>query len=79
MNMAVTTFDSVGKIEGKVSGKGFVRRVLDRYIDAQMNKARLRVNAYLNTLDDKGLAELGYTPADIRNIRKTDATFALVV
>ncbi len=77
--MAVTTFDSVGKIDSKVRGKGFLRRVMDRYLDSQMNKARLRVNAYLQTLDDRALAELGYTPADIRNIRRTDATIGLVV
>jgi hypothetical protein len=79
MAMAVATFDRVGTIEDKVKGKGFVARFLDRYVDAQMQKARLRVNAYLQTLDDRSLAEMGYTPADIRNIRKTDATIGLVV
>ena len=29
----------------------------------QMQKARLKVNAYLQGLDDKSLASLGYTPA----------------
>jgi hypothetical protein len=77
--MAVTTFDRIGKIDGKASGKGFARRLLERYTDAQMKKARLRVNAYLQTLDDRRLTELGYTPADIRNIRQSDSNVRLIV
>jgi uncharacterized protein YjiS (DUF1127 family) len=77
--MAVTTFDHIGKIEDKVSGKGFARRLLDRYIDAQMKKAQLRVNAYLQNLDDKALTDLGYSPADIRNIRQADSTMGLII
>jgi uncharacterized protein YjiS (DUF1127 family) len=77
--MAVTTFDRVERIERKVSGKGFAGRLLERYMDAQMKKARLRVNAYLQNLSDATLTDMGYTPADIRNIRKSDATIALIV
>ena len=77
--MAATTFERIGKIDGKISGKGFARRLLDRYIEAQMKKAGLRVNAYLRTLNDKRLTELGYTPSEILIIRATDATLGSVV
>jgi hypothetical protein len=77
--MATTTFDRVQSLDGASKEKGVLRRALDRYIDAQMNKARLRVNAYLQGLDDKALDELGYTPADIRNIRASDASVSLII
>jgi len=44
-----------------------------------MKKAQLRVNAYLQNLDDKALTDLGYTPADIRNIRQADSTMGLII
>jgi hypothetical protein len=77
--MAVTTFERVGGIGDKASGKGFARRLMDRYIDAQMQKAQRRVNAYLQTMDDKTLAGLGYSQADIRNIRASDSSIGLIV
>ena len=77
--MAVTTFDRVRGYDDGVEGKGFARRFLDRYTDAQMKKARMRVNAYLQSLDDNSLAQLGYTPADIRNIRRSEASLGLIL
>jgi hypothetical protein len=44
-----------------------------------MKRAQIRVNAYLQTLDDKTLIDLGYTPAQIDDIRRTNAAVALVV
>lgn len=76
--MAITTFDRIG-IDGEAKAKGFGRRVLDRYIDAQMQKAKLRVNAYLQSLDDRALGNLGYTASDIKNIRERDASVGLIV
>jgi hypothetical protein len=43
-----------------------------------MQKARLKVNAYLQSLDDKSLASLGYTPSDIANIRAREASVSLM-
>lgn len=77
--MATTTFDRVDAIAAPAKGKSFGRRLLDRYIDAQMQKAHLRVNAYLQSLDDKSLASLGYTPADISNIRAREAAVSLMI
>ena len=77
--MATATFDRAHSLDAPVKGKGFVRRVLDRYIDAQMKRAQIRVNAYLQTLDDKALVDLGYSPADIAEIRRANAAVALVV
>jgi hypothetical protein len=80
--MATTTIGRLGDIHAPVHApaqtKSFGRRLLDRYIDAQMQKARLKVNAYLQGLDDKSLASLGYTPADIANIRARDASVSLM-
>ena len=77
--MATTTFDRAQTSNGKAGAKGFGRRLLDRYIDARMMKARLQVNAYLQSLDDKALTRLGYTPSDIRNIRRSEASDSLMV
>jgi hypothetical protein len=73
--MAVTTFEGIGK----VGGRSFARRLLDRYMDAQMKKARLRVNAYLQTMDDSALDRLGYTPAEIGDIRASDSTAGVII
>lgn len=77
--MAVTTFDRASEIVGSEKSKGFARRLLDRYIEAQMKRAHLRVNAYLQSLDDKALGQLGYTPGDIRNIRRREASLGLII
>jgi len=77
--MTTATFDRIERIEAGAKTKGFARRLFDRYLDAQMRKAHLRVNAYLQSLDDKALAGLGYTPADIRNIRQREASVGLIV
>ena len=77
--MATTTFIGPADVSGKVKSKGFARRLLDRYIDAQMKRAALRVNAYLQSLDDTALSQLGYTPADIRNIRRRNASIGLMI
>jgi len=77
--MTTATFDRIERIEAGAKTKGFARRLFDRYLDAQMRKAHLRVNAYLQSLDDKALAGLGYTQADIRNIRQREASVGLIV
>jgi len=77
--MTTATFDRIDRIETGAKTKGFAHRLFDRYIDAQMRKAHLRVNAYLQTLDDKALGKLGYTPGDIRNIRRRDASVGVIV
>ena len=77
--MATMTFDSIGKHDGKMRAKGFARRFMDRYVDAQMKKARLRVNAYLQRLNDEALGKLGYTPAEIQAIRASDASVGLMI
>ena len=77
--MAITTFDRAKTSNDTASAKSFGRRLFDRYIDAQMAKARLQVNAYLQSLDDKALNRLGCTPADIRNIRRSEASDSLMM
>jgi uncharacterized protein YjiS (DUF1127 family) len=75
--MAITTFDR--GLDAPGGAKGFARRLLDRYIDAQMQRAQLRVNAALQRLDNKTLSDLGYTSADITNIRRAEASISLLV
>jgi hypothetical protein len=77
--MATTTFNRAETRSSTASAKSFGRRLLDRYINAQMTRARLRVNAYLQSLDDKALSRLGYTPSDIRNIRRSEASDSLMI
>jgi hypothetical protein len=74
--MAVTTFERSSAYEGAAKSKGFARRLLDRYIDAQMRKARRHVNAYLQGLDDNALGKLGYSVTEIQHIRQSDANIA---
>jgi hypothetical protein len=77
--MAVTTFDRATSYDAPAKGKGFARRLYDRYVEAQMKRAQLRVNSYLQTLDDAALADLGYGPAQIAEIRRADAGIPLIV
>ena len=76
--MAVTTFERAGAYDGAAKSKGFARRLLDRYIDAQMRKAQRQVNAYLRGLDDNALRNLGYSGAEIERIRQSDANISPV-
>ncbi len=75
--MATTTFDRA--LETRDRSKGFARRLLDRYIEVKMKQAQLRVNAYLQTLDDEQLTELGYAASDIKDIRRSDSHMPLLV
>jgi hypothetical protein len=76
--MAVTTFERAGAYDGAAKSKGFARRLLDRYIDAQMRKAQRQVNAYLRGLDDKALRNFGYSGAEIERIRQSDANISSI-
>lgn len=77
--MTTTTFDRASGLGSARTGKGLVRRMMDRFVDAQMHKAQLRINAYLQSLDDKALAQMGYTPADIQNIRRSEASISTYI
>jgi hypothetical protein len=77
--MMATTFDRAQTSNATASTKNFGRRLLDRCINARMTKARLQVNAYLQSLDDKTLTRLGYTSSDIRNIRRSETSNSLMV
>jgi hypothetical protein len=44
-----------------------------------MARARLQVNAYLQSLDDEALATLGYRKAEIDEIRRRPAHISLMV
>jgi hypothetical protein len=77
--MVVTTFERPGAYDGASKSKGFARRLLDRYIEAQMRKARRHVNAYLQSRDDNALRHLGYSQADIKLIRQGDTNISPIV
>ena len=77
--MAVTTFERAGAYDGAAKSKSFARRLLDRYIDAQMRRAQRHVNAYLQGLNDNALRNLGYSQADIKLIRETGANISPIV
>lgn len=77
--MTVTTFERAGAYDGAAKSKGFARRLLDRYIDAQMRRAQRHVNAYLQGLNDNALRNLGYSQADIKLIRETGANISPIV
>lgn len=84
--MSITTFDHADGLGAVNTGasfskteKGFFGRFLDRYIDAQMRRAQLRVNSYLQRLDDGALASLGYSQDEIVEIRRREAAPSLFI
>lgn len=77
--MTATTFDRAGTARAQRTGKGFIRRFMDHYMEVQMKRAQLRVNAYLRGLGDGDLQALGYTPAEIRAIRNREASISVMV
>jgi hypothetical protein len=77
--MATTTFGRAQSPAGRSQARGFLGRLLDRYIEARMAGARLQVNAYLQRLDDETLARLGHKPAAIAEIRRRPAHVSLMV
>jgi len=77
--MVTTTLDRASGLGTQRTGKGLLRRMADRYIEAQIRKAELRVNAYLQSLDDKALSKMGYTAAQIRDIRGRDASVSAYI
>jgi hypothetical protein len=76
--MTAATFARAGSYDAASGSKGFMRRLLDRYIEVQMRKARRHVNAYLQNLDDNSLRNLGYCDADIKLIRQSDTDVSLM-
>lgn len=77
--MTTTTFGRVGAYRPERGGTSIWRRLFDRYTAAQMRKAQLRVNAYLQGLSDSELHGLGYRPADIRRIRNSPAAVSVML
>ena len=66
--MAVTTLDSfAGRATDKARKPGLFMRMIQALVESREREARRYVNAYLRSLDDKTLAELGYDRAEIRN------------
>jgi len=52
-----------------VRAAGRFQRALERFIEARAEQGRRRVLAYVSTLSDERLTELGYTDEQIRQIR----------
>jgi hypothetical protein len=77
--MATTTLARAQSLEGRNEARGFFSRLLDRYIESRMARARLQVNAYLQSLDDEALATLGYRKAEIDEIRRRPAHISQMV
>lgn len=66
---ALSGADTIVRIAPK-SG-GFFQRLMRRVVEAQERKARAMVNGFLATQSDERLADLGYTPAEIKSIRRS--------
>ena len=72
--MAVTTLDSFeGQATDKARRPGLFARFFQALIVSREREARRYVNAYLRSLDDKTLAELG---VDRAKIGTSDASVA---
>ena len=66
--MAVTTLDSFeGRATDKARKPGLFKRMFQALVVSREREARRYVNTYLLSLDDKMLADLGYTRAEIEN------------
>ena len=64
--MAVTTLDSFeGRATDKARKPGLFARMYQALVVSREREARRYVNAYLRSLDDKTLADLGYDRAEI--------------
>ncbi len=64
--MAVTTLDSFdGRATDKARKPGLFARMYQALVISREREARRYVNAYLRSLDDKTLAELGYDRAEL--------------
>jgi hypothetical protein len=79
MTMATTALARAQSFGGRNEARGFFGRLLDRYIEARMARARLHVTAYLQRLDDEALAKLGYRTSEINEIRRRPAHVSLMV
>jgi uncharacterized protein YjiS (DUF1127 family) len=57
----------------KEKGKpGFFRRAFDRLVEARKAHGEAHVRAYLNSLSDERLADLGFSPDRIKAVRAKD-------
>ena len=64
--MAVTTLDSLeSRATDKARRPGLFMRMIQALVESREREAQRYVNAYLRSLDDKTLAELGYDRAEI--------------
>ncbi len=64
--MVATTLDSFAGRETDKAGKpGLFARMVRALVASREREARRYVNAYLRSLDDKTLAELGYDRAEL--------------
>ncbi|KZM48509.1 hypothetical protein OA90_20265 [Labrenzia sp. OB1] len=68
MSIATTTSTRIG-------GNSFMRRALDRMIEARTVQARRYVNGYLLSLDDATLATHGYDRKQLEREGSTTAGF----
>ena len=77
--MAIT-FDRVTAINsGHTEGKSFLKRTFDRFVEARTREAQRHINAYLQRQDDETLTKLGYTGAQIGEIRRSDAAVPALI
>ncbi len=64
--MAVTTLNSFeGQATDRARKPGLFARMYQALVVSREREARRYVNAYLRSLDDKTLAELGYDRAEL--------------
>ena len=67
--MAVTTLDSFeGRTTDKARKPGLFTRMYRAFVLSKEREARLHINRYLRSLDDRTLADLGYERAEIVNL-----------
>lgn len=72
--MALTTSPMDIAAEGKadvagVKGPGFLARFFDKLTQARMRQAKIQVQAYLSTLSDERLKDLGFSNDETKALR----------
>ena len=77
--MAVT-YNRVAALDTiPAEGKGFLVRLIERITAARMREAQRHINGYLQMQDNGTLRKFGYSDAEIREIRRAEGAYPLLV
>jgi hypothetical protein len=71
-NTTTLDFNAAADRTAAPAKPGFLRRFFDRIIEAKKAHGEAHVRAYLNSLSDERLADLGFSADRIRAVRAKD-------